>query len=63
VKTKAGPVAVYDFTSEGTKKSRLVAGLIELEGSTWFVKITGDAEAAAAARPAFLRLLESLRRE
>jgi hypothetical protein len=63
VKTAAGDVFVYDFTSEGAKKSRTVAGLATVDGESWFVKLTGDAEAVASARPAFLDLLGSLRRE
>jgi hypothetical protein len=61
--TKAGPLAVYDFTSEGQKRSRLVAGLATVEGNTWFVKMTGDAPAVERARPDFLRILGSLRLE
>ena len=60
VKTSAGTVNVYDFTSEGTVKSRTIAGLTEKEGSTWFVKMSGDAGPVAKAQPDFLRLLESL---
>jgi hypothetical protein len=63
VKSKAGPLAVYDFTSEGSKRTRVIAGLVEAGGSTWFVKLTGDADAVAAARADFLKLLESLRLE
>jgi hypothetical protein len=63
VKTQAGVLGVYDFTSEGQARSRVIAGLLEARGSTWFVKITGDAAAVASARADFLRLLESLRLE
>jgi len=63
VKTAAGDLAVYDFTSEGAKKARTIAGLALLQGETWFVKMTGDAEAVASARSAFLDLLGSLRFE
>ncbi len=63
VKTAAGDLAVYDFTSEGAKKTRTVAGLASIQGETWFVKMTGDAEAVASAAPAFLDLLGSLRLE
>jgi hypothetical protein len=63
LKTPAGAVSVYDFTSEGQKKSRLIAGLLEAGGSTWFVKVTGDAETVTAARADFLSLLGSLRLE
>lgn len=60
---KVGDLRVYDFTSEGTKKTRTIAGLTTAEGNTWFVKMTGDAEAVASAGPAFLELLGSLRLE
>lgn len=60
VQTKAGPLSVYDFTSEGEKKSRMVAGLAFFEGHSWFVKMTGDAGAVAAARADFIHLLQSL---
>ena len=63
LKSQAGTLSVYDFTSDGTKKSRVVAGLFEAGGSTWFVKLTGDAEAVASARPDFVRIMESLRLE
>lgn len=63
VPSKAGAVSTYDFTSDGQKKSRLIAGLLEAGGSTWFVKVTGDAEAVTAARADFLSLLGSLRLE
>ncbi len=63
VKTAAGDLAVYDFSSDGTKKTRTIAGLTSLQGDTWFVKMTGDAEAVASARPAFLDLLGSLHLE
>jgi hypothetical protein len=63
VRTKAGPFSVYDFTSEGQSRSRVVAALATEGGNTWFVKLTGDAGAVAAARADFLRLVESLRFE
>ena len=63
LKTKAGPLKVYDFTSDATPRSRLVAGLTEAAGETWFVKMTGDAEAVGAARNDFMQLLGSLRFE
>ena len=61
LKSPAGTVSLYDFTSGGEKKSRLVAGLTVLGGSTWFVKMVGDASAVGAVRPQFIQLLESLR--
>jgi hypothetical protein len=63
VKTAAGDLAVYDFSSGGEKKTRTIAGLASIQGDTWFVKMTGDAEAVASARPAFLDLLGSLHLE
>ena len=63
VKTKAGPLHVYDFTSDGDPRNRVVAGLTSAKGNTWFVKLNGDAAAVAAARTDFLELLGSLRFE
>jgi len=63
IESKAGSVAVYDFTSEGQKKSRVVAGVAVAAGNSWFLKLAGDAEPVAAARADFIRLLESLRLE
>lgn len=63
VKTKAGPLHVYDFTSDGEPRNRVVAGLTEARGDTWFVKLNGDAAAVGAARADFMKLLGSLRFE
>jgi len=63
VRSKVGPVNVYDFTSEGTVKSRLLAAIVMVDGSAWFIKLTGDAAPVTAARADFLRLLESLHRD
>src|SRR5512133_3140679 len=61
VKTKAGALNVYDFTSDGQTKSRMVAGLISTpDGNTWFLKLTGDAGPVAKAKPDFMRILGSL---
>jgi len=62
VASKAGELKVYDFTT-GPKGKRLIAGILEAGGSTWFVKVTGDATAVTAARNDFLALLGSLRLE
>jgi hypothetical protein len=61
VATKAGPLKVYDFASGGASGKRLIAGLTENEGNTWFVKLTGEAGAVGAARDDFMKLLGSLR--
>jgi hypothetical protein len=63
VRTKAGPVHVYDFTSDAEPRNRVVAGLASARGDTWFVKLNGDAAAVAAARADFMKLLGSLRLE
>ncbi|MFT3916544.1 MAG: hypothetical protein QM704_21435 [Anaeromyxobacteraceae bacterium] len=62
VQTPAGAFNVYDFASEGQGK-RLVAGLGLVDGNSWFVKMTGEAAPVAAARPDFLEIVRSLRRE
>ncbi len=61
--TKAGPLSVYDFTSAGEKKARTIAGFAEIQGESWFLKLTGDAEAVQKARAGFLDLLGSIRLE
>lgn len=60
LRAKLGAVSLYDFTSEGGKKTRLVAGMIQNRGTTWFFKLMGDEKAVAAARPDFVKLLEGL---
>ncbi len=61
LRSPAGPVSVYDFTSEGQQRTRMVAGLLSTGGNSWFVKMVGDVETVAGARADFTRLLESLR--
>ena len=62
VKAPAGGVNVYDFTGEGTVKSRLVAAIATgPDGKTWFVKMVGDATAVDKAASDFNQLLGSLR--
>jgi hypothetical protein len=61
LRSPAGSVALFDFTSEGAAKSRMVAGILFARGNSWFVKMVGDAGPVATARPDFVRLLESLR--
>jgi hypothetical protein len=61
LKAPVGSVAVFDYTSEGKEKTRLVAGIVFAGGNSWFVKMVGDAGPVAASRADFVRLLESLR--
>ncbi len=61
LKSKAGALNVYDFTSDGQAKSRMVVGYISTpDGNTWFVKLTGDAAPVAKAKPDFMSILGSL---
>ncbi len=61
VAARAGQVSLYDFTSEGQARSRVIAGLAAVGGNAWFIKMTGDERAVGAARPDFIRIVESLR--
>jgi len=62
IKSKAGTVALFDFTSEGQAKTRMVTGILSApDGSTWFLKMVGDVDPVAKAKPEFTRLMESLR--
>jgi len=60
VATKAGPAAVYDFTSEGAARTRLIAAVLSVNGTTWFFKLKGDAAATESARPGFLEIVKGL---
>ena len=60
LKSQAGTVSLYDFTSDGEKKTRTIAGFTMVDGNSWFVKLSGDAEPVNAARADFIHLLESL---
>jgi hypothetical protein len=62
LKTRAGPLSLYDFASQGEPRSRMIVGLLSSgDGNTWFVKMSGDAKPVGDARKAFLELLETLR--
>lgn len=61
VKSKLGPVSLYDFTGQGAgTPQRMLAALLVADGQTWFVKMVGDEAPVAAARLDFVKLLESL---
>src|SRR5208282_283219 len=60
VRSRAGVVALYDFSGGDRVKTRLVAGMIKVGEKTCFFKLMGAEKAVAAARPAFLKLLEGL---
>ena len=57
---RAGDLAVYDFASDGQKKSRMVAALATIGDRTWFLKMLGDAAEVKTARAGFDHLLQSL---
>jgi hypothetical protein len=61
LRSPAGGLALFDYTSEGQVKTRLVAAILFAGGNSWFVKMVGDAGPVAASRGDFIRLLESLR--
>jgi hypothetical protein len=61
LKAPAAEVALFDYTSEGKEKTRMVAAILFAGGNSWFVKMVGDAGPVAASRADFVRLLESLR--
>ena len=63
VTSQAGPVAIYDFASEGTVKTRMIVGMLASTESSWFVKLNGDTDAVAAARADFVTCLGTLRFE
>lgn len=61
VESKAGTMALFDFTGEGEIKTRVIVALLAFtDGNTWFIKMAGEAEPVGAARAEFIQLLESL---
>jgi hypothetical protein len=61
VKSKAGPVSVFDFTSSGQAPTRMISGtLTAKDGSSWFLKLVGDAAPVGKAKTDYLRFLETL---
>ena len=63
VTSKAGPVMLYDFTSLGQVKTRMVVGMLSTEDSNWFLKLNGDADAVSASRADFATFLGTLHLE
>ena len=62
VKSRAGAVAGFDFTSDGQAKTRMVVGLLTTaDGNSWFLKMVGDEAPVAKNKADFMRFLESLR--
>lgn len=60
VTSKSGPVALYDFTSEGQVKTRMVVAMLATADSSWFLKLNGDADAVSAARASFAAFVGTL---
>jgi hypothetical protein len=60
VTSKVGAVGLYDFTSEGQVKTRMIVGMLATANSTWFLKLNGDADAVSAARSDFATFLGTL---
>ena len=58
VVSKAGTLRVVDFAAGGR---RLLGAILAFGGRSWFFKLTGPDVAAAAAKPAFLEFLRSVR--
>ena len=57
----AGTALVYDLLGTGEKKTRMVAAMLQVSGTTWFFKLMGDDQAVGAAKPAFLTLVRGLK--
>lgn len=61
LKSQAGPVALFDLNNPKNPSGRMVVGMVTPKGgSTWFLKMAGPDESVSKAKPAFLKVLESL---
>ena len=55
-------LTVVDFVSPSANKpTRIVGALVPVNGATWFFKLMGPDATVAAAKPAFLTFLQSVR--
>jgi len=62
VKSKAGEFSLYDFSNESLPApQRMLAGLLFVDGNSWFVKMVGDVGPVGASAADFEKLLASLR--
>lgn len=62
MKTAAGSLGLFDFQSDGTPKSRMVAALLTTAGGdTWFLKMTGEASVVETHLKDYGSLLAGLR--
>lgn len=59
IKTKAGPASLYSFDGAGTPKTAMVAAVLLRDGTSWFIKLSGDTDAVKKARAGFVALVES----
>lgn len=60
VRTEAGEASVVDLI--GADGRRIVGAMLELDGSSWFVKMSGRSDEVGAAKESFLAFVRSLRR-
>ena len=61
LRTKLGPISLYDLTGEGKVKTRLVVAIAQSDDNSWFFKLTGEATLVGKALPDFTSLVASLR--
>lgn len=61
VPSPAGRLLAVDFPGAGPAQGqRLLAAILDYQGSSWFFKLTGPDRAVAAAKPAYLEFLRGL---
>ena len=51
---------ITDAAGTGPGTPRILAALVPWQGRTWFFKLSGPADAVAAAKPSFLNFLQSV---
>jgi hypothetical protein len=60
VRTKVGPASLYSFAGHGEPKMAMLAAVVVYEGTSWFLKLSGDEDAVKRARTGFVSLVASL---
>ena len=54
-------IGVVDFAGAGDKASRILGAMVPFGGATWFFKLMGPDAVVAAAKPAFLEFIKTVK--
>ena len=61
--SRLGEVLIYDFTGAAIAKPRMIVGVLKVEDTTWFFKLTGEDAVIGKHKKSFVKLLEGLKHD